>query len=67
MEQERAQWSKSIEFLKGQVTLKDKRIDVLLDAVQVKDINFEKLLNQILSCPCRKSVELQNLNNIMEE
>ena len=57
MEQERAQWSKSIEFLKEQVSLKDKRIDMLLDAVYTKDSQFKELLEQILSCPCRKRLE----------
>lgn len=57
MEQERAQWSRSIEFLKEQVSFKDKRIDVLLDAVQSKDARLEQLLEQILSCPCRKNQE----------
>lgn len=57
MEQEREQWSKSIEFLKNQVSLKDKRIDVLLEAVQAKDSRFEEVLGLILSCPCRKMHE----------
>ena len=55
MEQEREQWSRSIEFLKNQVSLKDKRIDVLLEAVQVKDSKFEEVLGLILSCPCRNA------------
>lgn len=57
MEQERLQWSKSIEFLKNQILLKDNRIDVLLEAVQAKDSKFEEVLGLILSCPCRKSHE----------
>ena len=57
MEQEREQWSRSIEFLKNQVSLKDKRIDVLLEAVQAKDSKFEEVLGLILSCPCRKMHE----------
>ncbi len=55
MEQEREQWSRSIEFLKNQVSLKDKRIDVLLEAVQAKDSKFEEVLGLILSCPCRNA------------
>ena len=54
MEKERANWSRSIEFLKEQVTFKDKRMDVLLDAVQLKDAQYQELLSTILSCPCRK-------------
>ena len=59
MEHERAQWSRSIEFLKEQISFKDKRIDVLLEAVQMKDARFEELLTQILSCPCRKRLEAE--------
>lgn len=58
MEQERERWSKSIDFLKEQVTLKDKRIDLLLDAVHEKDGRLEQLLQQILSCPCRNNKEV---------
>jgi len=57
MEHEREQWSKSIEFLKNQVSLKDQRIDCLLDAVQVKDSKIDELFNLIMSCPCRKAHE----------
>ena len=57
MEHEREQWSKSIDFLKNQVSLKDQRIDCLLDAVQVKDAKLDELMNLILSCPCRKAHE----------
>ena len=42
---------KSVEFLKNQIELKDKRIDQLLDA------NLQ-LLTQLLSCPCRKNDEI---------
>lgn len=58
MEQERERWSKSIDFLKEQITLKDKRIDLLLDAVHEKDGRLEQLLQQILSCPCRNNKEV---------
>ena len=57
MEQERDRANKSIEFLKNQVSLKDKRIDLLLEAVQAKDSKFEEVLGLILSCPCRKMHE----------
>ena len=42
---------KSVEFLKNQIELKDKRIDQLLDA-------NSQLLTQLLSCPCRKNDEI---------
>ena len=53
MEQERLQWHKSIEFLKEQIAFKDQRMDILLKAVQEKDAQYNKLLNIMLSCPCR--------------
>lgn len=59
MEHEREQWARSIDFLKEQISFKDKRIDLLLEAVQGKDARFEELLNQILSCPCRKRMEVE--------
>ena len=62
MEQEREQWSRSIEFLKNQVSLKDKRIDVLLEAVQAKDSKFEEILGLIIACPCRKIHEVSTNN-----
>lgn len=57
MEHEREQWAKSIEFLKTQISFKDQRIDVLLEAVRDKDSRYDELLNIILSCPCRKAQE----------
>ena len=53
LEKERASFNKSIEFLKEQVSLKDKRMDFLLDSVKEKDALHNRLLEQILSCPCR--------------
>ena len=47
-EKETLQFQKSLDFLKNQIELKDKRIDQLLDA-------NVKLLNQLLSCPYHKS------------
>jgi len=53
MDNERAQWSRSIEFLKEQVAYKDKRMDILLESVQAKDARYDELLKLILSCPAR--------------
>lgn len=50
MDAERAQWSKSIEFLKEQVAFKDKRIDVLLESVQKKDAQYESLISRVMAC-----------------
>lgn len=63
MEQERKQWSKSIEFLKEQISYKDQRMDVLLKAVQDKDKRYDTLLELVLSCPCRnKQQEIKEEN-----
>ena len=47
LEKETAKFQKSLDFLREQINLKDKRIDQLLDA------NVQ-LLNNLLTCPCRK-------------
>lgn len=57
LEIEREQSRRSIEFLKEQVSLKDKRMDMLLDAVVVKDQQHKELLELVLSCPARKQGE----------
>lgn len=59
MEQERLTWGKSIDFLKGQVALKDQRMDLLLKAIQDKDSRYDTLLELVLSCPCRKAQEIK--------
>ena len=53
LDKEREQHQKSIEFLKNQIDLKDKRMDQLLDAVFKKDSQHKELLDVILSCPTR--------------
>ena len=55
MDAERAQWNRSIEFLKEQVAYKDKRMDILLESVQAKDARYDKLIELMLSCPARKA------------
>lgn len=54
LDAERDRHQKSIEFLKNQIDLKDKRMDQLLDAVFAKDAQHKELLDTILSCPARK-------------
>ena len=51
LDKERAQFQKSLDFLKEQVAYKDKRMDLLLDAVKDKDEMHNKLLEHILNCP----------------
>ena len=53
LDAEREQYYKRIDFLKEQVSLKDKRMDLLLDAVFQKDVQHKELLELILSCPAR--------------
>ena len=57
LDKEREQNRRSIEFLKEQISLKDKRMDQLLEAVFKKDLQNNELLNLIVSCPCRKAAE----------
>ena len=54
LEKERDQHQRSIEFLKNQIDLKDKRMDQLLEAVFVKDNQQKELLERILHCHCNK-------------
>lgn len=52
LEHEREQHAKSIEFLKNQIDLKDKRMDQLLDAVFKKDVLYNELLEKTMKCHC---------------
>lgn len=54
LDAERASHQRSIEFLKSQIELKDRRYDGLLAVVKDKDARYEEVLSLILSCPCRK-------------
>lgn len=49
LDKEREQSRRSIEFLKDQISLKDKRMDQLLEAVFVKDSQYNELLKTVLS------------------
>jgi transcriptional regulator with XRE-family HTH domain len=60
MSKERAAWGRSIEFLKEQISYKDQRMDLLLQAVRDKDQRYEDLLKIILSCPCRQKAEVDH-------
>ena len=50
LDRERERHTKSIDFLKEQISLKDKRMDQLLEAVFKKDEQHAMMLNQILAC-----------------
>ena len=55
LEEERERSNRSIEFLKEQLAYKDKRMDLLLSAVQEKDILHKEMLEKILRCSkCEK-------------
>ena len=55
LEKEREAFNRSIEFLKEQVAYKDKRMDLLLDAVSEKDKLHKEMLEKILKCSkCEK-------------
>ena len=56
IEKEREQSMRSIEFLKEQISLKDKRMDLLLNAMFEKDKHQKELLEKILGCPYGKKV-----------
>lgn len=50
LEEERERFNRSIEFLKEQVDYKDKRMDLLLNAVQEKDQLHKEMLEKLLKC-----------------
>ena len=52
LEKERERSNRSIDFLKDQVALKDKRMDILLESVQTKDLRNNELISRILACQC---------------
>ena len=57
MEAERKIWNKSIEFLKEQISIKDKWINYLFQSAQSKDLQQMELMQKVLSCPCRNTQE----------
>ena len=57
LEKETIKFQKSLEFLKHQVELKDKRIDQLMDANDRLSITNDRLINQLMDCPLRKDAD----------
>lgn len=53
----REEYERKIDFLKEQVALKDKRMDLLLNSIAKKDALNIQMLQQLLDCPCRKRAE----------
>ena len=54
LEREREHFNNSLEFLKHQVDLKDKRMDLLFEAIFIKNAQHDEILNAVMSCPLRK-------------
>ena len=50
MDVERAAWGRSIDFLKEQVAYKDKRMDMLLGWIDVKDTQNKEMLEKVIRC-----------------
>jgi hypothetical protein len=48
LDKERERFNNSIEFLKRQVAMKDRRMDILLDSIQVKDAKINELVDRLL-------------------
>lgn len=59
LEKERDQHQRSVEFLKNQINLKDKRMDQLLEAVFTKDLQQQELLSKFLCCPCKTDKKIK--------
>lgn len=58
LDKERDRFNRSIDFLKEQISLKDKRMDMLLDAVFQKDAQHKEMLGKLLNCSaCNKEVD----------
>ena len=55
LDKEREQSRRSIEFLKEQISYKDKRMDLLLESVEKKDKRLSELIDHIMNCPYRKT------------
>ena len=51
LDKEREQSRRSIDFLKDQISHKDKRIDFLLEAVFEKDRQLRDLFDKVMKCP----------------
>lgn len=54
IDKEREQFQRSIDFLKNQVDLKDKRMDLLLEAIFIKNSQHNEIMDAVMSCPLRK-------------
>ena len=64
LEKEREQSRRSIEFLKEQISLKDKRMDQLLEAVFAKDKEQKLLMDHIVNCPYRETAGVRCIEQL---
>jgi chromosome segregation ATPase len=55
LDKERERSQRSIEFLKEQISYKDKRMDLLLESVEKKDKRLSEMIDHIMNCPYRKT------------
>ena len=51
---ETEKFQRSLDFMKHQMELKDKRIDQLMDANDRLSITNDRLINQLMDCPLKK-------------
>ena len=54
LEEETAKFQRSLDFLRNQISLKDARIDKLMDSNERLSKTNDKLINQLMDCPLRK-------------
>ena len=54
LEEETTKFQRSLDFLRNQISLKDARIDKLMDSNERLSKTNDKLINQLMDCPLRK-------------
>lgn len=54
---EREQFNQRIDFLKNQIELKDKRMDMLLDSALNRENQYNDIMKAVTSCPLRESAK----------
>ena len=57
LDKERDQFNQRIDFLKNQIELKDKRMDMLLNTTLNRENQYHDIMNAVMSCPLRKKDE----------
>ena len=57
LQKETNHFNQSVDFLRNQISLKDSRIDKLMDSNERLSKTNDKLINQLMDCPLRKCNE----------